>query len=434
MLTRVARGFLRFGSFEICLRETDGKAGPSAGLEEEVLPPLFEYALERHYPHLSALPTREERAVALTREVAVRTARLVAAWQAVGFVHGVLNTDNMAVSGDTIDYGPFGFMDLYDPDYVPNTSDAAGRYSYKQQPAVCAWNVRRLARCLAPLLGTAAVARKAEEAAARAYWAEFETERRRRFRDKLGLLQRDEGVADDRLLASLLEVMQSTGADFTNVFRSLSRISWDASEGGCYRPPQVFDAVLEYCLAQCGSCEAMLKRAKPVFHPKALARLVLIAESEPATLARFGLDVSVVERERGRAERRDALASVTPRDKRLADAETWRSWLHAYRLRLYRERAALVGELQAPDLEPTEAAGLLAAAARRKAAMDGANPRFILRQHIAARVIERAENHDFVELRRVQEMLSTPYADQGHTMSEKYASLPPDWSHSLVLT
>ena len=142
----------------------------------------------------------------------------------------------------------------------------------------------------------------------------------------------------------------------------------------------------------------MLKRARPIFHPKALARLAAIAQTEPERLAQFGLDASVVARETQRAARREALARVTPRDKRLSDAEAWRAWLHAYRLRLWRERRAVAG---ADDEDaPATAAALEAAAARRRAVMGASNPRFVLRQHIAARVIERAEAGDYVELRR----------------------------------
>lgn len=209
----------------------------------------------------------------------------------------------------------------------------------------------------------------------------------------------------------------------------------------------------------------MLKRARPIFHPKALARLAAIAQTEPERLAQFGLDASVVARETQRAARREALARVTPRDKRLSDAEAWRAWLHAYRLRLWRERRAVAG---ADDEDaPATAAALEAAAARRRAVMGASNPRFVLRQHIAARVIERAEAGDYVELRRapapappppafarppspvrsrrtsrlvsaacrrVQRLLAKPYDDQGHALVERYASLPPDWSHDLVLT
>jgi len=435
VLTRVGRSFLRFGSFELCLSDVDGRSGPSANLNEEVLAPLLAHAVDLHYPHLASLPTRPARAAAFLVETASRTGRLVAAWQAFGFVHGVLNTDNLAVSGDTIDYGPFGFMDVYDPDYVPNNSDAAGRYSYRQQPVVCEWNVRRLAHSLGPLLEGGQPA--AEAAAVKAFWAEYKADYRRRFRDKLGLLVADEGAADDRLLSWLLDVMQISGADYTNVFRCLSRIEWEASEAACYRPPQAFDAVLEYCLAQCASCEAMLKRAKPLFHPKALARLVEMEHAQPEKLAKFGLDASVVQREVTRAARRDQLSAVTPRDKRLSDADAWRSWLHAYRLRLFRERCAVLGvggDAPPAEIDPARGAALQAAAVRRKGAMNGANPRFILRQHIAARVIERAEGNEWTELARVQRLLRRPFSEQGHTMNELYAALPPDWSHSLVFT
>lgn len=133
----------------------------------------------------------------------------------------------------------------FDPDYSPNDSDAAGRYSYRQQPAVSAWNLRRLATALAPLGSEGGAAEAAAEAEA-AFWVEYEPEVRRRWRSKLGLLLTDEGEADDALLESLLGVMQRTGADFTNTFRALSRIGWEASEAASYRAPQVFDAVLEH--------------------------------------------------------------------------------------------------------------------------------------------------------------------------------------------
>lgn len=195
--------------------------------------------------------------------------------------------------------------------------------------------------------------------------------------------------------------------------------------------------MLEYCLAQCASCEAMLKRAKPLFHPKALARLVEMEHAQPEKLAKFGLDASVVQREVTRAARRDQLSAVTPRDKRLSDADAWRSWLHAYRLRLFRERCAVLGvggDAPPAEIDPARGAALQAAAVRRKGAMNGANPRFILRQHIAARVIERAEGNEWTELARVQRLLRRPFSEQGHTMNELYAALPPDWSHSLVFT
>ena len=127
VVARVARSFLRFGSFEVCRAAgADGdRAGPSAGLEREMLVPLVDYAVEVLFPALGAAhASTEARCAALLAEAVARTARLVAAWQAVGFVHGVLNTDNMALTGDTIDYGPFGFLNCYDEDCTPNTSDA----------------------------------------------------------------------------------------------------------------------------------------------------------------------------------------------------------------------------------------------------------------------------------------------------------------------
>jgi len=433
---RLAQGFIRFGSFELCY-PGNGSAAPSAGLEEEVLDPLLEYAISRHFPEVAEQhPRGEARTAEFLRAVAERTAKLVAAWQAVGFVHGVLNTDNMAITGETIDYGPFGFLNMYDPDYVPNSSDAAGRYCYSAQPAVCYWNLERLAESLAPRLGPVAAAEALAD-----YWRVFEAEKARRFRAKLGLRITNE-AGDEKLLGDLLELMQRTGADFTNCFRALSREPFPLSEEDCATPPQAFDAIFEYFLAQCATAETLLKCCKQTLHPNALARLKAIAENRPEQLEAFGLSLDVVERESARARRREELTALSASDKRLADAEGWREWLERYRRRLWRERCAV----ETAALRAAEAAGLDAeeageralfavqrAAIERCNEMNRANPRFILRQHIAATAIERAEVGDFREIREVLALLRRPYDEQGPVATEKYAMVPPDWAYDLVL-
>ena len=437
VVTRVARSFLRFGSFEVChaTNSTDQREGPSVGLDEEMLTPLLDHALERLYPETAAdLPTREARAAAFLRAVVERTARLAAKWQAVGFVHGVLNTDNMAISGDTIDYGPFGFVNAYDPDYSPNAADAGGRYSYREQPRICFWNLERLAEALEPLLPPGGA-----KDALRGYWPTFERAQRAAFREKLGLLvvEHDD---DNALLASFLDTLERSGADFTNCFRALSRVDVPASAAECVRPPQAFDPVLDYLLSQCASAENLLKRLRPVFHPSALARL---QQLDAKQLGSFGLSQAVIQRETRRAARREALTSVPPATKRLGDAESWREWLRRYRLRLLLERQATMAEVA--ELDPTgETADSLAAAeaaaaeravaeaaARRVAVMNRANPAFVLRQHLAARAVERAEVGDFSEVRSLLELLQRPYDDQGFAAVERYGTIPPDWSHSV---
>ena len=139
LVTRLAPSFVRFGSFEVFYYRN----------QIEPIRQLADYVITRYYPALAALsdPYPE-----FLRQVSLRTAELMAQWQAVGFSHGVMNTDNMSILGLTLDYGPFGFLDAFDPGYVCNHSDIGGRYAFDQQPDVAAWNITKLAQALVPLM------------------------------------------------------------------------------------------------------------------------------------------------------------------------------------------------------------------------------------------------------------------------------------------
>ncbi|MBL8342263.1 MAG: YdiU family protein [Rubrivivax sp.] len=221
VVTRVAPSFLRFGHFE---HFTHTAADPAA------LRTLADAAIEAHFP---ALAGRRDRVAALLEEVARRTARLVAQWQCVGFCHGVMNTDNMSLLGLTIDYGPFGFMDAFDPGHVCNHSDHQGRYAYARQPQVAFWNLHALAHALLPLvaeeLGTElggsddeAVQQRAL-AALEPYKAEFADAMLGGLRAKLGLVEAHEGDRD--LADDLLRRMAADHTDFTITFRHLAQFS-----------------------------------------------------------------------------------------------------------------------------------------------------------------------------------------------------------------
>jgi uncharacterized protein YdiU (UPF0061 family) len=212
ILSRVARTHVRFGSFEFL-------AARKLVDERQA---LADYVIARCFPELLPLPAAERYAAWYT-EVVARTARLMAAWIAGGFAHGVMNTDNFSIIGDTIDYGPFGWLDGYDPGLICNHSDWAGRYAFDQQPAVGLWNCTRLGEALVPLLDEATAI-----AALDAYPSAYEAEVMRRMRAKLGLQGEDDGDID--LIAALLELMRTTGADYTRSFRALSR--WDAATPG----------------------------------------------------------------------------------------------------------------------------------------------------------------------------------------------------------
>ena len=208
VLTRVAESHIRVGTFEFASALQDGTT-PKA---------LADYTIGRHYPELADAPRKY---LEFLRAVADRQAALIARWQLVGFIHGVMNTDNMAISGETIDYGPCAFMNAYDPDTVFSSIDRGGRYAYGNQPRVAQWNLARFAESLLPLFDT-----EPEKAVADAtevlveFPARFDRCWLAGMREKLGLLTEEAGDAE--LVQSLLDWMRKERADFTNTFRDLS--------------------------------------------------------------------------------------------------------------------------------------------------------------------------------------------------------------------
>lgn len=208
ILTRVASSHIRVGTFEYLAARQD----------EASLRILADYAINRHYPELIDAPKKY---LEFFRAVMDRQASLIAQWQLVGFIHGVMNTDNVAISGETIDYGPCAFMNTYDPATVFSSIDHAGRYSYANQPAIAQWNLARFAETLLPLLNP-----EQEKAinlvseALNEYPALFKRYWLVGMRKKLGLQMEEE--SDVELVQSLLGWMQKSRADFTNTFRTLS--------------------------------------------------------------------------------------------------------------------------------------------------------------------------------------------------------------------
>jgi uncharacterized protein YdiU (UPF0061 family) len=212
ILTRVAETHIRFGTFEYL-------AARRLAAERKL---LADFVIERIFPTLLVLP-ETERYGAWYGEVVERTARLMAMWIAAGFAHGVMNTDNFSITGLTIDYGPYGWMDGYDPGLICNHSDWAGRYAFDQQPAVGLWNCARLGEALHPLVDEPTAL-----AALEGYRGAYEDEAATRMRAKLGLVAvEDDDVA---LATALLELMRGHAADYARTFRALSH--WDGDDAG----------------------------------------------------------------------------------------------------------------------------------------------------------------------------------------------------------
>jgi uncharacterized protein YdiU (UPF0061 family) len=208
VVTRMAPTFVRFGSFEHWFYRK----------EHDQLKVLADYVIDTFYPSLrdAANPY-----AALLNEVTRRTAQLVAQWQAVGFMHGVLNTDNMSILGLTLDYGPYGFMEAFNPQHICNHTDQGGRYSYANQPQIGHWNCYALGQAMLPLIGSI---EEAEEALS-CYQDAFGSKMDELLHAKLGLASDQEG--DHGLFDGLFGLLQANHADFTQVFRKLGSLRID---------------------------------------------------------------------------------------------------------------------------------------------------------------------------------------------------------------
>jgi uncharacterized protein YdiU (UPF0061 family) len=209
VVTRMAPSFVRFGSFEHWFYRD----------KPEALRVLADYVIDNFYPEL-----REHRNPyqALLAEVTRRTARMIAHWQAVGFMHGVMNSDNMSILGLTLDYGPFGFMEAFDAQHICNHTDQQGRYSYANQHQVGHWNCYALGQALLPLIGTV----EDTEDALSVYQPEFARKMDELLHAKLGLVEtRDE---DRALFDAMFALMQANHVDFTQFFRKLGGLQVDA--------------------------------------------------------------------------------------------------------------------------------------------------------------------------------------------------------------
>jgi serine/tyrosine/threonine adenylyltransferase len=255
VLTRIAASHIRVGTMEWAAAHDDPKA----------LRALADYTRARHYPELADSP---EPHIALFEAILARQASLIARWQLVGFIHGVMNTDNMALSGETIDYGPCAFMDTYDPATVFSSIDRFGRYAYGNQPKVAQWNLARLAEAMLPLFDPDADgALERATATLDRFPVLFEQHWLDGMRAKLGLFTQEEG--DKPLVGDLLAWMQRRSADFTNTFRSLTH------HGKGFNPDPEVEAWHQQLTARRGrqpqspaEAEGLMRRHNPAFIPR----------------------------------------------------------------------------------------------------------------------------------------------------------------------
>lgn len=309
MLMRIAESHVRFGHFEHWYYRR----------EPEKVQQLADYVIAHHWSHLVDDP---DRYTLWFNDVVERTASLIANWQAVGFAHGVMNTDNMSILGLTIDYGPYGFLDDYQPGYICNHSDYQGRYAFDNQPAVALWNLQRLAQALSPFIDVDAL-----NAGLDGYQPAVMHAYGRLMRRKLGFYTEQQN--DNALLSALTRLMAREGSDWTRTFRMLSST--------------------------------------------------------------------------------EQSSAASPLRDEFIDRAEFDSWFAQYRERLQRD-----------GIEDSE----------RQARMKQTNPAVVLRNWLAQRAIEGAEQDDTHELASLLEALQTPWADR----DDDFTRRPPDWGKRLEVS
>ena len=208
ILTRIASSHIRVGTFEYAALQQD----------KGIIQTLVNYTIDRHYPWIKE---EHNKTLSLLKAVIEKQADLITHWMRVGFIHGVMNTDNMTLSGETIDYGPCAFMDAYDPRTVFSSIDHMGRYAYANQPDIAQWNLARLAETMLPLLDDEIEkAADTTEEAVNGFGALYKDKWLSMMRAKLGLF--GARAEDESLITDLLDWMQRAGADYTNTFRHLT--------------------------------------------------------------------------------------------------------------------------------------------------------------------------------------------------------------------
>ena len=212
VLTRIAPSHMRFGMFEYFHYTS----------QPDAVKMLADYAIERLYPQFATIADDGERYAAFLREIVERTARLIAGWQAVGFAHGVMNTDNMSILGLTIDFGPYGFLDTYDAGFICNHTDQGGRYAFDRQPSIGLWNCNALAASLSTLISTEDVA-----TALAGYQTAFKDAYLALLAAKFGFLERRS--EDAALFADCYTALQHGRVDHTIFFRALSTLTREST-------------------------------------------------------------------------------------------------------------------------------------------------------------------------------------------------------------
>ncbi|KPL93585.1 hypothetical protein QR98_0000450 [Sarcoptes scabiei] len=390
VITRLAPTFLRFGSFEIVkpFDNESERAGPSSG-NEKIIQTMVDFTIKFYFPSIQILNVpRSERYRKFFEDIVIKTAKLVAKWQAYGFVHGVLNTDNMSILGLTLDYGPYGFIDRFDRDFIPNTSDTEGRYRYRKQPEICLWNLKKFSEVLAKLLPL----NESEKVLNDFYYPTYQSEYIDLMLSKFGIVKKipkgdhEELMNDEELIEKFLDVLEQTGADYTNSLRNLNILSLSNEENS-------FSELLNVLLEQSSKLDEMKKLYQQFFS----------SSFAFSTWWRTQIQNDYSNEDMQFFEKYASYQKLKEMDPKNFEEECrlkWIQWLMYYIDRLkfdieeFRNDPEKVSEHES----------------NKKKRMNEKNPLYILRNHLVQKAIEKIENDDdFGEARKLLKILENPY-------------------------
>eukprot|EP00347_Sterkiella_histriomuscorum_P006137 403353926 len=412
VVMRLAPTFFRFGSFEI-FKEKDkysGSKGPSHGMQEEMMPQMLEFLFKNYYPEIYyGEQNLQDQTRAYFHEITRRTVDLVALWQTVGYVHGVLNTDNMSALGLTIDYGPYGFMEHFNPKFIPNYSDKEGRYSYENQPSICKWNLGKLAEALSPFLDEEESKQYLEENYDKLYSARF----LEIMSKKLGFLIEGQNekveIVDQeyQCIQSIFTAMEQTMGDFTNTFRILALVSREIEL------KETDQKAIELLVKHSAPVEHVIALNKPKYSAAALEKIKSILETNPNVLHMFGLDPEEAKKEIEKIENSKSQGTLTQDQKSVKDREVWTKWVQSYKQSLGQMDKSITDEI-------------------RKQSMNKVNPKFILRNYLMEEAIRKAEDEDFSKVDELLKMCYDPYNEEN--ISEASTQPPPQWAQDLCVS
>eukprot|EP00466_Bigelowiella_natans_P005672 jgi/Bigna1/77232/fgenesh1_pg.46_\ len=436
VITRLAKSFLRFGSFEIVKEEdpVTKRSGPSAG-NKKVLMALLEHTIKTYYPSIWESMADNANDATSTylrfyKQVVVNTAQLVASWQCVGWCHGVLNTDNMSILGITIDYGPYdgrggdedgrkkikyntGFMERTDKDYICNGSDNDGRYTYGKQPAMCRWNCEKLAEAIQMAVPLEVSKKVLEET-----WdATYKSAYYGKMKLKLGLgedivctarnhqcnISRSAKIKEmkkKKKKTKKAPIVQESSADFTISFRLLSGFVRALSQeisGTSSSEKSTTEAFLEAMIKETLTpYEEILESMKPRMAMNQIQMLVMMARQQPFMLQRFPHLMSDLRK----LKQLDEFQKISEEKRAESNREKWSSWLGKYRSRI----------LQIVAAESKKYDGNVFS--RIASSMDSHNPKYILRNYMLQDAISRAETHDYSGVEALLQLVRDPYAQE----------------------